>query len=79
MGAAWVTIVLYLVQLTIPGTGKLVLPTPRVLHDMLPWRKEQVEVQPRFLMSVPDSVEAFLFGMSRIFLALIVLVCLLPF
>ena len=74
MGAAWITILLYLLQITIPGTGNIVLPTPKVLYDMLPWRKNQVEVQPRFLMSVGESVEAFLFGMTRIFLALVVLV-----
>jgi len=73
MGAAWIAMVLYLMQITMPGTGTLVWPTPSVLYDMLPWRSEQVEVQPRFLMSVGESIEAFLFGMSRIFLALIVL------
>jgi Na+/H+ antiporter family len=40
---------------------------------MLPWRKDQVGTQPRFLMTVFESVESFLFGMSRIFLALVVL------
>jgi hypothetical protein len=73
MGAAWVTLVMYLLQITIPGTAKLCWPTPQVLKDMLPWRKGQVDVQPRFLMSVSDSVESFLFGMTRIFLALVVL------
>ena len=66
-------ILMYICQITIPGTGKLTLPTPKKFWDMMPWRKDQVEVQPRFLMSVPESVESFLFGMSRIFLALVVL------
>ena len=74
MGAAWIALVFYLLQITIPGTGKLVCPTPKVLWDMMPWRKDKVEVQPRFLMSIPESVESFLFGMARIFMALIVLV-----
>jgi hypothetical protein len=73
MGTAWIMILLFLVQITIPGTGKLILPTHKVLWDMMPWRKDQVEVQPRFLMSVSESLESFLFGMSRIFLALVVL------
>ena len=73
MGTAWISIVMYLCQITIPGTAKLCWPTPFVLYDMLPWRKDQVEVQPRFLMSVPEAVESFLFGMTRIFLALVVL------
>ncbi|KAL3919403.1 MAG: hypothetical protein SGILL_003768 [Bacillariaceae sp.] len=71
MGTAWITLLLYLMQITIPGTGKLVWWNR--YWDMMPWRKDKVEVQPRFLMSVPETVEAFLFGMTRIFLALVVL------
>ncbi|KAG7373467.1 Na+/H+ antiporter NhaC-like protein [Nitzschia inconspicua] len=73
MGTAWIMILFYLVQITIPGTGKLALPTAKLIWDMMPWRKDQVEVQPRFLMSLGESVEAFLFGMTRVFLALVVL------
>jgi hypothetical protein len=73
MGTAWIMILMYLAQITIPGTGTLTLPTPKVLWDMMPWRKSQVKVQPRFLMSVSESLESFLFGMSRIFLAIVVL------
>jgi Na+/H+ antiporter family len=73
MGTAWIMILLYLTQVTIPGTCRLTLPTPKVFWDMMPWRKNQVTVQPRFLMSVSESLESFLFGMSRIFLALVVL------
>lgn len=80
MGTAWIMLVLYLCQVTIPGTGKLVWPTPSVFMDMLPWRRARVMDEgrevPRFLMSVGESVESFLFGMTRIFLALIVLVSL---
>jgi hypothetical protein len=72
MGTAWVMILLYLTQITIPGTRKLALPTPSVIWDMMPWRKD-VKLRPRFLMSVSESLESFLFGMSRIFLALVVL------
>lgn len=81
MGTAWIMLVFYLCQITIPGTGKLVIPTPSVLLDMMPWRRARVAEEgrevPRFLMSVGESVESFLFGMSRIFLALIVLVSFL--
>jgi len=66
-----------LLQITIPGTGTLCWPTPARLWDMMPWRKAIVEargeVPPRFLMSVGDSVESFLYGMGRIFLAIVVL------
>lgn len=77
MATALLTLILYLVQITVPGTGKLVLPTPSVIWDMMPWRAAKVEeegrVPPRFLMSIGESIEAFLFGMGRIFLAIIVL------
>ena len=45
---------------------------------MMPWKKtaveERSELQPRFLLSVGESVEGFLYGMGRIFLAIVVLV-----
>ncbi|KAL3924883.1 MAG: hypothetical protein SGILL_000776 [Bacillariaceae sp.] len=71
MGTAWIMIILYLLQITVPGTGKLVWWNR--YWDMMPWRKNKVENPPRFLMTVGESVEAFLFGMTRIFLALVVL------
>ena len=78
MGTVWVTIILYMLQITIPGTGKLALPTPSVLLDMMPWRKATVEQrgdqQPRFVLTIYESVESFLYGMTRIFLAIVVLV-----
>lgn len=77
MGTAWLTMILYLVQITVPGTGKLALPTPALLMDMMPWRKKAVEERgekpPRFLMSVNESIESFLHGMARIFLAIVIL------
>jgi len=77
MGTAWITIILYLLQITIPGTRTLVWPTPSIVMDMMPWRRSVVEERgdqpPRFLMTIHESVEAFLFGMSRIFLAIVIL------
>jgi len=77
MATALLTIVFYLLQITIPGTGKLAWPTLSNLSDMIPWRKTLVEErgdqQPRFLLSFKDSVESFLYGMSRIFLAIVIL------
>jgi Na+/H+ antiporter NhaC len=79
MATAWIALLMYLVQITIPGTGTLVWPTPAVLKDMLPWRKTQVgESAPRSLMTVHESVEGFLYGAQRIFLAIVVLVSAHP-
>lgn len=87
MGAAWCTIIMFLLQITIPGTGKLCWLTPKRLLQMLKdrFKKKKVdgegdgtgdgeEPTPRFIMSLAESIEGFLFGMARIFLALIVLV-----
>jgi len=77
MGVAWISMLLYLLQITIPGTGKLAIPTPTVLMDMLPWRKatvlEEGRQPPRFLLTVGESIEAFLNGMARIFLCIVIL------
>jgi len=77
MATAWLTLILYLLQITIPGTGTLCWPTPERIWDMMPWRKsiveERGELQPRFLMSVSESVESFLYGMGRVFLAIVIL------
>merc|ERR1719313_545005 len=77
MATALLTLILYLLQITVPGTSQLVVPTPSVIWDMMPWRAAEVEEQgkvpPRFLMSVGESIEAFLYGMGRIFLAIVVL------
>ena len=49
----------------------------------MPWRKsiveERGELQPRFLMSVSESVESFLYGMGRVFLAIVILVSIVPY
>jgi hypothetical protein len=83
MGATILTILFYFVQPV--KNGKLVCPTPDVLMQMISCAKEpsledmdQAEIdalpaKARPLMSVRDSVDAFLFGMARIFPALIVL------
>jgi Na+/H+ antiporter NhaC len=77
LATAWLTLILYLLQITIPGTSKLCWPTPARVYDMMPWRKsiveERGELQPRFLLSVGESIEGFLYGMGRIFLAIVVL------
>jgi len=77
MGVAWISMLLYLFQITIPGTESLVLPTPSILMDMLPWRKatvlEEGKQPPRFLMTIQESIEAFLCGMARIFLCIVIL------
>lgn len=78
MASAIITLIFYCFQFTREGTSKLYLPTLRLLRDMLPsfckkCKGESTEPEPRTLMNVRESVEAFLFGMSRIFMALIVL------
>ena len=70
-------------ELFIAGTGTLCWPTPERIWDMMPWRKsiveERGELQPRFLMSVSESVESFLYGMGRVFLAIVILVSIVPY
>ena len=85
MGTAWITIIFYLLQVTIPGTGQLCWFTPQRLMGMVKDRcskkgdtdegdADGEEPPARFVMTLAESIEAFLFGMARIFLALIVLV-----
>lgn len=76
MGAVWCTILMYLLQIV--QDGRLVRPTFTILKNLFFfWRKksqdEDAPPMPRYLMSVYDCVESFLFGMGRIFPALIVL------
>ena len=77
MGTAFCAMLLYLLQITVPGTGTLALPTPSILMDMLPWRKAKVLEEgkevPRFIMSIEESVDGFLHGMARIFLCIVIL------
>jgi Na+/H+ antiporter NhaC len=76
MGAVLCTTLMYLLQIV--QDGRLVRPTVIILKNLFFfWRKkaqdEDAPPMPRFLMSVYQSVEGFLFGMGRIFPALIVL------
>jgi Na+/H+ antiporter NhaC len=76
MGTVWCTILFYLMQIV--QDGRLVRPTFTILKNLFFfWRKksqdEDAPPMPRYLMSVYESVESFLFGMGRIFPALIVL------
>lgn len=81
LGVAIITLLLYLFQFTVPGTGTLAMPTPSLIMDMLPWNKakalEEGRVPARFLMTVDESVESFLKGMAHVFLLICILVRLL--
>jgi Na+/H+ antiporter NhaC len=72
MAAAICTVIFYLLQIV--QDGEFVIPKLDVLKRLLPFRKSNEEdPKPRSIMSVFDSSESFLFGMGRIFPALIVL------
>ena len=74
MGAALVTLIFFLIQFV--KDGDLVLPVPSVLKEIVSFRKAKEEDAPpkaRVLMTVYETFESFLFGMGRIFAALIVL------
>jgi Na+/H+ antiporter NhaC len=72
MGAAVCTSLFYLLQVV--QDGRLVVPDVVGLRKLLLRYDDNGETpQPRFLMSFYESVEALLFGLSRIFPALIVL------
>jgi Na+/H+ antiporter NhaC len=76
MAAIMCTTLMYLVQIV--QDGRLVRPTCTILKNLFFfWKKkshdEDAPPMPRFLMSVYESVESLLFGMARIFPALIVL------
>lgn len=74
MAATVCTCLLYILQIV--KDGRLVFQFPSVLRELFFFRKvkdEDAPAKPRFLMSVYDSVESFLYGMGRIFPALIVL------
>lgn len=83
MGTAWITTIFYLMQITIPGTAKLCWWTWPRFKKMVSRKKDtgvageegdDEEPTPRFMMDLPECIESFLFGMARIFLAIIVLV-----
>lgn len=72
MAAAIVTVIFYLLQIV--QDRQFVIPKLDVLKRLLPFRKvNEEDPKPRSIMSVFDSSESFLFGMGRIFPALIVL------
>jgi len=79
MATAIITLIFYHIQFTREGTNVLAMPSPKLFMDMLPgWltrrnRTEDDEPRPRPIMTVRESVESFLFGTSRVFMALIVL------
>jgi Na+/H+ antiporter NhaC len=73
MAAAICTVIFYLLQIVQDGSF-VVVPNLDVIKRLLPFQKANEEdPKPRSIMSVFDSVESFLFGMGRIFPALIVL------
>jgi Na+/H+ antiporter NhaC len=75
MAAAICSVIFYLIQIV--QDGEFVIPSPQnldVFMRLLPFRNANAEdPKPRSIMSVSDSSESFLFGMGRIFPALIVL------
>jgi Na+/H+ antiporter NhaC len=72
MAAAICTVIFYLLQIV--QDGDFVIPRLHVLKRLFSWRNASEEdPKPRSVMSVFDSSESFLFGMGRIFPALIVL------
>jgi Na+/H+ antiporter NhaC len=72
MAAAICTVIFYLLQIV--QDGEFVIPKLDVLQRLFSFRKANEEdPKPRFIMSIFDSSESFLFGMGRIFPALIVL------
>jgi Na+/H+ antiporter NhaC len=70
MAATICTLIFYLVQMV--ANGNLVLPTRHILRTVFLKRGEQ-QTQVRSLMTLSDSVDSFLVGMSRVFPAIIVL------
>lgn len=74
MGTGLITLIFYLIQFV--KEGKLVFPTPIAMKEAFtsPKEKEDDPVpRARSLLSIRESVEAFLIGMSRVFPATIVL------
>lgn len=78
MGAVWCTIVFYLLQIV--RDGRIIIPKCGDLKLLLFARfmhreedDEDLQPVPRFIMSVYDCTESFLFGCGRIFPAIIVL------
>jgi Na+/H+ antiporter NhaC len=74
-GAVVVTMLMYVFQPV--KNGEIVLPTPQILYEMFFVRRkekdEDTEPSARVLMSIYESVESVIYGMGRIFPALVVL------
>jgi hypothetical protein len=74
MGAAIITLIFYLFQLT--RDGEIIIPDGAALKELFMSEKaklESPEPKARSVMSLRDSTEAFLIGMTRVFPATIVL------
>jgi hypothetical protein len=74
MGTALICLVFYLVQLT--RNGKFIMPDGVALKELMmsdKAKEEDPEPRARSVMTLKDSTEAFLIGMSRVFPATIVL------
>jgi Na+/H+ antiporter NhaC len=72
MAAAICSVIFYLIQIV--QDGEFVIPKLDILKQLLPFRNANEEdSKPRSIMSIFDCSESFLFGMGRIFPALIVL------
>lgn len=73
MATALCVLIFYLLQIV--DEGHLVIPGLNVLKQLFSFRKEKDEDAPqgpRFLMTVKETTESFLFGMGRIFPAVCV-------
>jgi len=64
MATALLTLIFYLLQVV--DEDHLVIPGLKVLKKLFSFRKDGPQ-GPRFLLSVRESTESFLFGMGRIF------------
>jgi Na+/H+ antiporter NhaC len=76
MATVWCTIIFYLLQIV--HDGRLVWPNMTIMKNLLFfWRRkakdEDAPLMPHFIMTVYECVESLLFGMARIFPALIIL------
>lgn len=76
MATVWCTIIFYLLQIV--QDGRLVWPNKTIMKNLfLSWRRKAKEDDAlpttRFIMTVYECVESLLFGMARIFPALIIL------
>jgi hypothetical protein len=74
MATALLTLIFYLLQIV--REGAIIVPDSSAFKDLFSTQKEKDEdsgTRARFLMSVRDTVDSFLYGLSRVFPAMIVL------